>query len=56
MDKLFALIDKINNIAECYVDFPTQTDEQIRQEGGIIGKNIGQIIRMLLNIKTLGVS
>ena len=28
-EKLFALIDKMNNIAECYVDFPNQTDEQI---------------------------
>jgi hypothetical protein len=25
--KMFTIIDKINNLAETYVDFPTQTDE-----------------------------
>lgn len=49
--KIFQIIDKINSLAEVYVDQENQTDEQVRVVATGMGKNIGSLVRIALDIK-----
>ena len=51
--KVFQIIGKINDIAEAYSDMPTFTEEEIKAETNVIGNDIGQLIRIIFDIKML---